>query len=203
MKKEIETQLDEIIALAKRCPENLQEKCFEKLFDLYFVKGANGTKDKSADTDVSTTPDDSPVETIEQVEGDEIKINQIHSKVKALFKKDELTLADINNLFYREGKEFKPLYDDLKSAKMADSQIRLTLLGALQNALDTGDFKIAVEEARRLCDTHKCYDKANFAANYKNYKALFTDEYKKGVTELSLSPDGKKELVRIAAEIAR
>ncbi len=96
-----------------------------------------------------------------------------------------------------------PLYDDLKSTKMTDSQIRLTLLGALKNALLSGEFKISSEDVRTLCDTHKCYDSGNFAANFKKNKDLFTEEYKKGIGEIILSPTGKKELVRIAAEIAR
>ncbi len=202
MNKDIETKLDEILSLVKKCPENLQEKCFELLFNYYF---SNQTIHSRKNPELSNENPSQELNTpnSETTGGDEIKLNQIHTKVKAILKNGELTLDDINNLFYQENSEFKPLYDDLKSTKMSDSQIRLTLLGSLKNALKDGEFKISVNEIRDLCDTHKCYDSANFATNFKKSKELFTEEYKKGAIEVSLSPAGKKELIKIASEIAR
>lgn len=202
MHKDIETKLDEILSLVKKCPENLQEKCFELLFNYYF-SGPNPQQKKSIEVNSENPAQVQSTPISEATGGDEIKLNQIHTKVRSILKNGDLTLDDINNLFYQENSEFKPLYDDLKSAKMADSQIRLTLLGSLKNALSDGEFKISVEEVRSLCDTHKCLDGANFAANFKKSKDLFTEEYKKGTAEISLSPAGKKELVKITTEIAR
>ncbi len=202
MSKDIATKLDEILSLVKKCPESLQEKCFELLFNYYF---SNPSHQQKKPTDVNNeNPSEVQITPIsETTGGDEIKLNQIHTKVRAILKNGDLTLDDINNLFYQEDSEFKPLFDDLKSTKMSDSQIRLTLLGSLRNALKNGEFKISVDEVRQLCDTHKCYDSANFATNFKKSKEFFTEEYKKGATEVSLSPAGKKELVKIASEIAR
>ncbi|MDD2636816.1 MAG: hypothetical protein PHW82_15090 [Bacteroidales bacterium] len=202
MHKDIETKLEEILSLVKKCPENLQEKCFELLFNYYFSNQGNQSK-KSFDPSNENPSQEQITPISETTGGDEIKLNQIHTKVRAILKNGELTLDDINNLFYQENSEFKPLYDDLKSTKMADSQIRLTLLGSFENALKDGEFKILVEDVRSLCDTHKCYDSANFATNFKKSKEFFTEEYKKGTTEIALSPAGKKELVKIASEIAR
>ncbi len=202
MHKDIETKLDEILSLVKKCPENLQERCFELLFNYYFSNQTNQQKKSiGLDNENPAQEQNSPIS--DTTGGDEIKLNQIHTKVRALLKNGDLTINDINNLFYQENSEFKPLYDDLKSTKMADSQIRLTLLGALKNALTDGEFKISVEDVRTLCDTHKCYDSANFAANFKKSRELFTEEYKKGTKNVLLSPAGKKELVKIASEIAR
>lgn len=202
MHKDIEVKLDEILSLVKKCPENLQEKCFELLFSYYFPNPHHQQKSLVKEIGGDTVEEQNP-SVPENTGGDEIKLNQVHTKVKALLKNGDLTIEDINNLFYQENSEFKPLYDDLKSTKMADSQIRLTLLGALKNALKDGEFKISVEEIRSLCDAHKCLDGANFAANFKKSKDLFTEEYKKGTTDIFLSPAGKKELIKIASEISR
>jgi len=202
MNKDIETKLDEILSLVKKCPENLQEKCFELLFNYHFLNSTGFQKKTSEENNMSPAQEKiSPIS--DTTGGDEIKLNQIHTKVRALLKNGDLTIDDINNLFYQENSELKPLYDDLKSTKMADSQIRLTLLGALKNALTDGEFKISADDVRTLCDTHKCYDSANFATNFKKSKGLFTEEYKKGTKDIFLSPTGKKELVKIASEIAR
>jgi hypothetical protein len=202
--KSIEAQLKQIILLVKECPENIQEKCFELLFN-HIVVGA-----KSPVPLVVPDQKDETIQNPEAIEngdslssGDEIKLSDIHTKAKALIKNNGMTIEDINNLFYKEGGEFKPLFDDLKTTKMADSQIRLALLEALKNALKDGEFRFSIETVRSLCDTHKCYDKSNFAANFRNNKSLFADEYKKGATEIQLSPQGKKELSRIVEEIAR
>jgi hypothetical protein len=142
MSKDIAAKLDEILSLVKKCPESLQEKCFELLFNYYF---SNPSHQQKKPIDVNNeNPSEVQITPIsETTGGDEIKLNQIHTKVRAILKNGDLTLDDINNLFYQEDSEFKPLFDDLKSTKMSDSQIRLTLLGSLRNALKNGEFKIS------------------------------------------------------------
>jgi len=206
MKSEnIEAQLKQILALVKECPENLQEKCFELLFAHVIGNSKSPAKNSPPVASIDAPlPDEEDEEKREPMSsGDEIKLSDIHTKAKALIKNNGITIEDINNLFYKENGEFKPLFDDLKTTKMADSQFRLALLESLKNALKDGEFKFTIETIRSLCDTHKCYDKSNFAANFKNNKGLFVDEYKKGTAEMQLSPQGKKELSRIVAEIAK
>lgn len=200
MPENIQDQLKKILTLVKECPEHLQEKCFELLFNHMISSGKQQQgKDKETD-DKDVSP---PVLETETSEGEEIVQGDVHSKVRALVKNSEVTLEDLNNLFYKEEDEFEPLFDDLKTTKMADAQIRLALLEALKNALKDGNFKFSISRVRELCETHKSYNQANFSSNFKKNKVLFGEEYSRGTKELSLSPKGKKELEKIVIEIAR
>ena len=191
-----EDKLKEILSLVKLCPENLQDKCFELLFNHYF---ANSKPLIKSEKNTDEQPDAESEK--QEPESESIQLRDLHAKVKAFVTKGEITVEQINNLFYKEDGEIKPLYDDLKTTKMSDAQIRLTLLGALENSLTTGDFSIKIEKVRKMCDVHKCYDLSNFTANFKKAKALFTEEYKKGLTTFTLSAEGKKQALGVAVEL--
>ncbi len=193
-----EEKIKEITGLVKMCPENLQEKCFELLFVEYFAHTKTITPAKQFDTG---TPDTAPEKP--EPESETIQLRDLHAKVKAFVTKGDITVEQLNDLFYKEEGVIKPLYDDLKTTKMSDAQIRLTLLGALENAITTGDFAIHIESVRKMCDLHKCYDSGNFTANFKKAKDYFTEEYKKGLTTFSLSAEGKRQALLIAAELIK
>ena len=189
-------KIEEILSLVKLCPEQLQEKCFELLFAQYF---ANQKQTKEPEEGNTTQSNDNSEQA--EPESEAIQLRDLHAKVKTFISKGDITLEQLNDIFYKEDGEIKPLYDDLKTKGMSDAQIRLTLLGALQNAISTGNFTIEIEEVRRMCDVHKCYDGKNFTTNFKKNKIFFTEEYKKGVTTLSLSADGKKEVIEVIPQL--
>ena len=204
MNQEIEKTLEEILTLVKKCPPSLQEKCFEVLFEYYFSRkriaskeGEGGAADKGSSTPEKNMQNDN------SSADESIRLSDLHAQVRKLISDaNGLTIESINNLFYRENEEFQPLYDDLRTNKMADSQIRLTLLESLRNAMHNGEFKVSSDNVRELCETHKCLSKSNFATTFKTHKNLFKSEYKKG-SDLVLSPKGKEELVQIAIEVAQ
>lgn len=125
-------------------------------------------------------------------------------KVRKFMERHTITLDHLNQLFYKDGGEIKPLYEDLKTTRMAESQIRAALLHALLSAMKTGEFVADGEAVRGEVQQRKAYDKANFAANFKNNASLFEgfESYVKA-NPLRLSEDGRKELAELIKELAR
>ncbi len=204
--KDIEQKIKDIVKIVELCPAPLQEKCFEMLFNVYIAEtiqplkkqepkpikedsGEEGVKDKGEHA-LNKGKTDEP----------EIKLSDIHVKARKFLEKG-ITIEQINNIFYKEGDEYKPLFDHLKTTKIGESQIRITLLEALKNGLKTGEFSADTKIVRELCEVYKCYDSANFAANFKKSAELFSDDYKKDVA-LSLSANGKDKLAEVIKDLA-
>ena len=119
-------------------------------------------------------------------------------KTRKFMEKGEVTLAHLNELFYKKDDVFESLSVDLKVTKMSEAQIRIALLQALHNSLASGDFQTTVEAVREECKARKTYDSTNFTANFKNAADFFDfGTWSREVTELRLSEAGKKELAAV------
>jgi hypothetical protein len=199
---ELRELVKELAGIVSELPENLQPSAFEILLRHRLGESmtpAVPTSPKAlpgeaipATPPVSTTPDNEH----------EIAAADIHIKAQHFLKKHSLWLEQVNNLFYKEGPEFRELYEELKTTRMAEAQIRIALLQALKNGLASGDFVAMVEAVREETKVRKCYDSPNFAANFKNSKSLFDFEtYTKETTEIRLSEDGRKELAALIGEL--
>lgn len=117
-------------------------------------------------------------------------------------KKYGITIEQLNNLFYKDEGKITPLYEDLKTTRMAEGQIRIALLQALGNGMATGEFQASVEAVRSEANARKCYDSPNFAKNFNNNASLFDfDKYDKSMATIKLSEDGRKELAEVIKEI--
>lgn len=115
--------------------------------------------------------------------------------------KNDVTLDDLNSVFYKENDSFLPVFDTLGTTKTSESQIRVTLLRCLQNALATGEFQCTWEEVREECRQRKCYDASNFRNNFVNNARLFADKFTKDVKTVKLSDQGKQELAKVVKEL--
>lgn len=133
----------------------------------------------------------------------DIEMKDLHVKARKFLEKQGTTLQDINQIFYKEGDEFLPLYEELKSTKIAECQTRIGLLQALAAGLKTGEFQFSGEDVRKECQDRKCYDTKNFSANFKNSSSLFEgfDKYDKSVPTVRLSEAGRKQLASLIAEL--
>lgn len=203
----LKDKVNEIVEIAKECPENLQAICFEILLrhqlELMMPKQdgkastAAATESKSTEVDTLTTnPETSGSGQDDVAEAD------LHTKTKHFMKKYQVTVEHINNLFYKENGEIEPLFDDLKTTKMAEAQIRIALLQAFRNGIGTGDFQTTVEAVRTEAKNRKSYDSANFTGNFKNNSSGFDfDTFDKTVSVLRLSEVGKKQLAELIKEL--
>ena len=204
----------ELIALAKECPENLQEKCLEMLLEDFLKKSSEGhaktSKPPLAPDPVATSkeseesPETSTSEETRTPPGQrDLLMTDLHLKAKNFLNKYSLSLDDINQLFFIEGDEIKPLYDDLKSTKASETQVRIGLLQALRTGMKDGEFQFNGEDVRTECQERKAYDGTNFSANFKNSAVLFSgfDKYDKNSPVLKLSDTGKQRLAETIKEI--
>jgi hypothetical protein len=208
--KQIREKVLEIVEIAKACPENLQAICFETLLKYYLEKqspgSAKGRKDVTAETAKSDEPEAESSGREKQTQPgakqEDIRESDLHLKARKFMEKEGVTIAQINNLFYKEGEKILPLFDNLKTTRMAESQVRVTLLQCLINALSTGDFQAQLETVRTECTERKCYDGTNFMSNFRNNRGLFDSEnIDRKTKSLRLSEAGKKELAKIIKEL--
>lgn len=200
--EDLKSKVLEIASIAKECPENLQEKCFELLLTDFLSRqhpSHHKKKDKQEkDEEVEQTQEQKDNNNGSTSQKD-IQEKDLHVKVRQVMKKEGVTVEQINQIFYKENGDIKPLFDDLRTTKAAESQIRIALLTALKNAIQTGDFKFNGEEVRKDTQQRKCYDAPNFVANFKNNKTLFDnfEAYDKTNPTISLSTEGKTRLAEV------
>jgi hypothetical protein len=205
----LKDKVEEFAEIAKSLPDNLQVTCFELLLRNHLEGGGHPpSESKAARSEAATTPPGPGplVATTPPAEAgskqEDLKSADLHLKAKKFIEKHALSLGQLNNLFFKEDGQLKPLYDDLKTTRTSESQIRLTLLLALQTALTTGEFEADVEAVRQDCVARKCYDGNNFSNNYNNNKSLFKfDKYTKATKSVRLSEAGRDELASVIQEL--
>jgi hypothetical protein len=206
LKKEVK----QILEIVKECPENLQQTCFEILLRDFLdsqirVEG----KGKEVQSSTANKPHETPAaekgavnKTTLSGEASDLKFAELHVKAKKFMEKYKISIDQLNQLFYKENDQILPLFDDLKTTRSSESQIRVALLKALINALSTGEFQATTEDIRAECQARKCYDMNNFGGNFTNNASLF--DFKKYTAKLktvTLSEEGKKELSEVIEEL--
>lgn len=207
MSDKMKEKIAEFVALAKACPENLQEKCFELLLadHLEQLRAKRPRHDETHEQKTSGQPgnDKAADEGSDARKQEDIAETDLHVKARQFLKKSGLSIKDINELFYKEAGDFLPLYDDLKTTMASESQIRIALLHSLISGMHTGAFEFDGEKVRAEAQTRKSYDGGNFAANFKNNKDLFEgfSKYSKTSPTIRLSVDGKAKLAEVIKDL--
>lgn len=202
----------ELAEIAKECPENLQAVCFELLLKHYLDSLAPKTHQSMASP--TSAPATGPAASPQPREGSETQIEDVvkgqddvsetdlHIKARHFMKKHGITIEQLNNLFYKDDGKIESLYEDLKTTRMAEGQVRIALLQALRSGMSTGEFQASVEEIRSEANARKCYDQNNFAKNFNNNSSLFDfDKYTKATAMIKLSEEGRKELAEVIKEL--
>jgi hypothetical protein len=207
--EDLKKEVKKLVEITKECPENLQQACFEILLRDFLenrkrdegkVKeppaGAKTSKETPAE-DKAIIP---PKTTAEQ--GSDLTAPELHVKARKFMEKYNITIEQLNQIFYKENENILSLYDDLKTTRTSESQVRVALLQSLVNALQTGEFEANVEDVRSECQARKCYDMNNWGNNFQNNASLFDfGKYKKGLKIVRLSEEGKKELADLIEEL--
>lgn len=213
---EFKEQIKEIVEIVQLVPEQFKTMCFEMLLKEAIASNRPATV-HSPSAPVAPQPKSSVKDPIPQAlekidealsvppssqpkvgEGTDIVTGDIHMKVRKFLEKGDLTVSNLNELFYKNNGGFESLITDLGVTKMSEAQMRVSLFQALHNALATGEFVTSVEKVREECKMRKSYADQNFGANFKNNASLFDfGTWTKDVTELKLSEEGKKSLAII------
>ena len=217
---DLKVEIKEIIEVVSLVPDSLKVMCFEMLLKdalakrhvpakapadapLSLAPEPKAPKAEAALTEESATTSDSTSILGRGTQpkvggGSDITSSDLHMKTKKFMEKCGLTLEHINNVFYKEGDKFELLITDFGATNMAEGQIRIASMQALQHALVDGDFTTTVSTVREECKIRKCYDQSNFTTNFKNNTDIFDfGEWSREVTELRLSEIGKKALAEV------
>ena len=202
--KKLKDRVLEVAEIAKECPENLQQSCFEILLKHVLGKEDLPPLPPTPQERDSTREKVEPKSIVEESakKQDDLSEKDIHLKAKKFLQKNSVTVEELNQLFYKEDENILPLYDDLKSKRTSESQIRITLLQCLLKAVVTGEFQTATESVKEEAQKRKVYDASNWSNNYTNNAALFDfDKYYKDIKVVNLSDDGKTKLAGVIKEL--
>ncbi|MCR8646385.1 hypothetical protein [Leptospira interrogans] len=201
MSKKIEEKIKEFISIAEQCPEKYQVRCFELLVQDYL---SNQREQPPKKDENSLNKNADPQDLSPGIKQSELELNDLHVKVKNFIQKTSLKLSQINSVFYKEDENILLLVDDLKAVKSSEVQIRVALLNAFVNAINTGNFEFDGEAVRAEVQKRKAYDKNNFAANFKNNASLLDgiSSYSKENSTIKLSEAGKEKISELIKELA-
>ena len=208
--EDLKKELKKIVDITKECPENLQQSCFEILL-LDFLenrKRGEGKGKEAPETAVKKPKEISPEHKspaaieVTTDQGSDLTQSELHVKARKFMEKYSISIEQLNQILYKEEDKILPLFDDLKTTRTSESQVRVALLKALVNALSSGEFEANVEEVRTECQARKCYDMNNWRNNFQNNANLFDfGKYKKGLKVVHLSEAGKKALADLIKEL--
>ncbi len=201
-------QLKEIVELVNLVPEQFKAQCFELLLKEAIEVNrppielaAKGSKDLDGAAEAGAKNDGVTEVTVRGNDQGglptEITLNDLHLKTQRFLQKNNITLARINELFYKENGDIRPLVENYGSTKMAECQIRIALFQAFKNGLPTGEFVTTVEAAKTECIDRKAFDGPNWAKTFKRNVAFFDFDEFASTTDLRLSEEGKQELAGI------
>jgi hypothetical protein len=222
---DLKEEVKEIVEIIALVPESLKVMCFEMLLKDVLAKRhappkapapphalpapeSKVPKAPPASADEATAGADSTSIPAPGVQpkvngGSDITMADLHMKTKKFMDKGGLTLEHINNVFYKEGDKIELLVTDFGATTMAEGQLRIASMQALQHALVEGEFKTTIQAVREECKVRKCYDAKNFTAIFKRNAGAFDfGEWSEDLTELGLSEDGKKTLAEVVKSLS-
>jgi hypothetical protein len=196
MNEKLKEQINEIITTADTCPELYKVECFKILLSHYLRENICQQSEKEQGN-ISESED-----TKSEKGQREIRDSDLDFRFRKYMEKYTITLDKLNQLFYFKDGAFLGMYDNLKTLKAAEFQIRVALLHSMINAMSNGDFEFDGEAVRAECQMRKVHDAKNFATIFKNNARFFTgfDVYKRG-TSIRLSDLGKEELSKVIKDI--
>lgn len=200
MDADLKQEIQEVIEVAKSCPENLQTMVAEILLnDLLRNRRTSevvtdGQKPNEQDGAKASFNDGSTSNGAEQSNlkqgGSEFRLPL---RLKAFLKKYAIGHDRLTVFFHMEEGQVAPIWS-VTATKIAEGQIQIALLTSLENAIKTGEFAFAMGDVHAACKEHKV-EETNWSNNFKNNSRLFGSLDKDG--PISLSEDGMKRLAAL------
>ncbi len=194
--QQLAATIEEINKVVRACPESVQEKCFELLFDLKIL----GHK-------IQPIPLQG-VQTAEEIK-DGVKSPvppyKLPGNVLVILKKNNLSEKDLEKLFMLDHQPILPIFK-IDSSKLAVAQVQQVFMILLENALTTGQFKALYSDIRDACKDAGFHD-SNFTANLKkhfeSFKGTITEKTIDENGTVELSPQGLSKLAEIIKQLAQ
>lgn len=203
MSKDIEwdkvsKDVQKINEIVKNCSQNVQEKCFELLFNMRYGHSIIETPPDLSKMMAKKTKE----ETKEEQTTSEYKLP---GNVLAMLRKNDLSKENLEKIFMVDHEPILPTYN-IDTKRMSTAQIQRTLMVLLENALTTGYFKAAYSEIRDTCKEEGLYD-GNFTANLrkkaKYFRGPITGKSVKDTDIVELSGEGTTALAELIRELGQ
>ncbi len=175
-------KLSKIVELANSIPEEYRQKCFELLLADALHNASLAATHETPVTPPPVVPTPTPPKFVLPID------------VKAFVSQYGIDESLLWKYFHAEGGELRPIYQ-LQTHKKARAQTEHALMMALESAMTSGQFQVALQALRDRCAEHKSYDSPNFMKNLKGKASLF--KAVKADEPLTLSPAGKAQLAEL------
>ncbi len=176
--EKVKAGIQEISQIASGVPEAFQEKCFEVLLRALLAGTAGREPGGSEDTN------DPPNEL------------RVPPRVRAFMARRGITDEKLMQVVMADGEGGFLFVRKPSGGSLAAAQIEWSLLLALKSALMGGAFSLSGEDVRAVCEDENCYDRRNFATNFKRSSnaMLYKGPVVPGGESQSLSPAGEERL---------
>src|SRR5262245_5482345 len=121
MSDDLKERILEILSIVRECPENLQPLCFELLLRDYLegkqrpatqqTERAEPQPPAAAAAAEQTAEQRDLAEDETATEQQDVKAGDLHVKARKFMERYSLSLDHLNQLFYKDDGEIKPLYE--------------------------------------------------------------------------------------------
>lgn len=184
-------QLEQILALVKLCPENLQEKCFELLLNAYLAKG-------KAPAAAPAEPLRNTKEEADENEKTYVIPEAIKTRFMSLASRTKVSVDKAAELFDFNADPFTYHALVVPGTSKAERMKNLALMLALKSYLTTTAWTADWKEFRAACIDHGCWDQGNAPSIMKN------DWFKNAsaATDITLTSSGTKAAEALFAKLA-
>lgn len=188
----IET-LEKILALVAKCPEVLQEKCFEILLHAYVNKTAVHENSRAPkEGGLSATPNGPAVEQANLITG---VPEQIKPRLVAMAGRMKVSPGDFAALFDFQLDPFNFHALAVPGGTKAEKARNVALLLGAKAYLTTGQWTADWKESRAVCVDQNCFDANNYATHLK-HTHIKTASAASGITLSGTGVTGAEALLR-------
>jgi hypothetical protein len=184
----------QIVDIVKTVPENLQQVCFEMLFEAAFSEA------HPPEAKVKPPEPEKPAEPAEPVVGKKLPGN-----IKAILRRGDVTEDDLGKLFMLEHDPLLPVYK-LPKGNTSKAQMAKVMMVLLENGLLNNNISAPYAELREALKDEGLHD-GNFNKALKRNADLFRGAITKdGIDEngtVELSGPGFEKLAETIKELAQ
>ncbi len=167
---DLKKEIKEIAQIAKSCPEEFRQKCFEILLNDALARagfGEDGGKERKQDAPSGGG-----------------------KQFQSFVKENSVSQNALSNVFDFTSDEGFIQVSDFKQKAKSKQQIVIGLLVGVKSLRSTGIATVDDAVLRQLCETHHVLDRPNFVRYMKNNRKYFNPIAAGG---WKLTPDGLKK----------
>lgn len=192
--KDIKARLSDIVEIAQSVPDQFQEKCFEVLLEAAIQERSRAggvVPGLAPEADRKAAPPPPPAW-------------RVPGRVDAFLRRHGLPEEDLRAAVLVADDEVH-IVKEPSTGGNAARQLDWAVLLALRSALLGGAFESDAESVRSICEEKGCYDRGNFAGNFKREpgKTLFRDVLERRGESQKLAEPGEERLAKLIGQLAK